>query len=52
MSEYKKPYLILMNACEDAVRALEKGNVESALMFLIRGQRQAEEVFLENTDDI
>ena len=46
MDEYKKPYLILMNACEDAIRAMDKGDAEAAQALLIRGQQQAEEAFL------
>ena len=46
MNEYKKPYLILMNACEDAIRAMEKGDFKTARALLIQGQQQAEEAFL------
>ena len=50
MDEYKNPYLLLMNACEDAIRAMDKGNIETARFLLIRGQQQAEEAYLAHNE--
>ena len=51
MDEYRKPYLILMNACEDAIRAMDKGKPETARDILIRGQQLAEETILADCDN-
>ena len=52
MNEFQKSYLILFNACTDALRALEERNYGKARQLLIEGQQQAEGAFLEEQAEV
>ena len=47
---FKKMYLLLFNRITDAIDALEHGGVE-ARAILIRAQQDAEELYIEGTED-
>lgn len=51
MNEFQKSYLILFNACTDALRALEERNYGRARQLLMEGQQQAEGAFLDDKAD-
>lgn len=46
MDVYRKAYLIMMNASEDALRAMDRGEFLRARKLLIEAQQRAEECFL------
>ena len=47
MDEYKAPYLALLRACEEAIKAIEECNYGHARQALIRGDQQAEELYIK-----
>lgn len=47
MTTYKELYFHLFNALTDALRALERGHVITAIHLLQRAQQQAEEWVME-----
>ena len=51
MDEYKAPYLHLFNAVTDALKALEMQNYGFAKELLIKGQQNAEEIFISEKPD-
>jgi len=46
MDEYRAPYLALFRAVTDALEQLQKQNYGIAQDLLIRGQQEAEELFI------
>ena len=51
MVDYKELYHIMVNAAEDALAAMERGNVWDARRILIDGEQRAEERFIQTADD-
>lgn len=48
MPDYEKLYHLMVNAAEDAIEALEVGNVWDAKHLLIEAEREAEECYVES----
>lgn len=48
---FKKMYLLLFNRITDAIEALERGDTAQAKSILIRAQQDAEEVYIEGTEE-
>ena len=48
MPDYEKLYHLMISAAEDAIEALEVGNVWDAKRLLIQAEREAEEAYIEN----
>ena len=46
MPDYEKLYHIMVNASEEALRALESGNVLWAKVALTAAEREAEELYI------
>ena len=46
MSEYKKPYFILLSAFADAIDYMEKGANGAAKLVLIEAMQNAEEAYV------
>ena len=46
MPDYEKLYHIMVNASEEALRALEAGNVTWARVALIAAEQKAEELYI------
>ncbi len=46
MDEYRKPYLALFHATEEALAALDVCNFNEARKLLVDGQRKAEDEFI------
>ena len=51
MENFKKYYTRLFNGITDAIEALQEQNYIKAQDILIRAQRDAETMYLEDTDD-
>ena len=51
MSEYKKPYYILMNSITEAISEIEKMNYGMAKNFLLLAQMRAEEAFISHGEE-
>jgi len=51
MDEYKEPYLVLFRACREALEAIDAQNFGMARAALIRGQQQAEELYITAGED-
>ena len=49
---YRKLYFKLFGILSDAVELLESGNVWDAQKLLIKAQREAEELYIENDDNM
>lgn len=49
MPNYEQLYHLMVNASEDALAALESGNVWDAKRILIAAERQAEEKYIEES---
>ena len=50
MPDYEQLYHLMVNAAEDALAALENGNVWDAKRLLIEAEQRAEEKYLEGAD--
>ena len=50
MELWQSLYHLLFNAATDALRALDRGDTEAASALLIRAQRQAEALYLRETE--
>lgn len=48
---FKRMYLLLFNRITDALEALERGCPGQARAILIRAQQDAEELYLEGTEE-
>ena len=48
---YEKMYLVLFNRVTDAIEELERGDAERAKTILIRAQQDAEELYVEGTEE-
>ncbi len=48
MPNYDQLYHLMLNASEDALTALERGNVWDAKRILIAAEQQAEEQYMED----
>ena len=48
--DYKKLYLIMVDAVERAIEAIDAGNPLVAKKLLIAGEQQAEELYIESDD--
>ena len=48
MPDYKKMYLTMVNAAEDAIRLLPEG---AARELLIEAQRRCEEIYVETAEE-
>ncbi len=48
---FKKLYLLLFSQVSAAIEALEQGNAALARTILIRAQQNAEELYLEGTEE-
>ena len=48
MPDYRKMYLTMMNAAENAIRLLPEGEAKE---LLIEAQRRCEEIYLETAED-
>ncbi|MBR5342404.1 MAG: hypothetical protein IK149_00740 [Oscillospiraceae bacterium] len=48
---FKRMYLLLFNRITDALEALGRGSAEQARAILIRAQQDAEELYLEGTEE-
>ena len=51
MPDYQKLYMLLFNACTDAVNHIDLHNFGMARQALICGQQAAEELYIQNQDD-
>ena len=51
MEDFPKYYTRLFNGITDAIEALQKQKYEQAQLILIRAQQDAEEMYLDDTDD-
>ena len=51
MELYRKLYYKLFGILADAVKLLEAGNAWKAKELLIKTQREAEDLYIENADD-
>ncbi|MBQ7566907.1 MAG: hypothetical protein IJT18_07290 [Oscillospiraceae bacterium] len=49
MPDYRKMYLKLFAATEDAINALENGQPEKARDLLVQAQQQAEDLYVETS---
>lgn len=49
MLDYEKLYHLMVNAAEDALAALESGNIWDARRILTAAEQEAEEQYIENT---
>ncbi len=49
MPDYEKLYHLMVNAAEDALAALESGNIWDARRILTAAEQEAEEQYIENT---
>lgn len=50
MPDYEKLYHLMLNASEDALSELDKGNAESAHKLLLEAECRAEELYMETED--
>lgn len=50
MPDYAKLYHMMVNASEDAIAALEKGDAQEAKRILIDAEQRAEELYLEESE--
>ncbi len=50
MPDYEKLYHLMVNASEDALSALENGNVWDARQILTDAERRAEEQYIEQSE--
>ncbi len=48
---FKRMYFLLFNRITDAIGALERGERERARLILIRAQQDAEELYIEGTEE-
>ena len=48
---FKKMYLALFNRVTEAIEAVERGSAEQARTILIRAQQDAEELYVEGTEE-
>ena len=48
---FKRMYLLLFNRITDALEALDRGSSEQARAILIRAQQDAEELYIEGTEE-
>jgi len=51
MPDYAKLYHMMVNASEDAIAAIDKGNPRKARAILIAAELAAEELYLRQTED-
>lgn len=51
MVDYAELYHLMVNASEDAIAAIERGEVLRARAILIAAEQKAEERYLQQTDD-
>jgi len=47
---FKKMYMLLFNSISDAIDALDRGDDEQGRAILICAQQEAEELYLERTE--
>ena len=52
MEEYKKPYCALFRAVTKAIAEIEQCNYGTAKMLLVHGQQTAEELFVQQDEEI
>ena len=50
MIDYKPLYHLMLNASEDAIKAIEEQNFGTAKEILIRAEQAAEEAYLQQED--
>ena len=50
MTDYQKMYLLLFNAITDALTLAERGKLADALELLRRAQTEAEEIYVETSE--
>ena len=48
MPDYEKLYHLMLNASEDALSALEVGNLDWARLTLLEAEQKAEDLYVEN----
>ena len=48
---FKRMYLLLFNRISDALEMLERGDTARARTVLIRAQQDAEELYMEGTEE-
>ena len=48
---FKQMYLLLFNRITDAIEACERGDAAEARLLLIRAQQDAEDLYLEGTEE-
>lgn len=48
---FKRMYFMLFNRTTDAITAIERGDTEQARTILLRAQQDAEEVYIEDTEE-
>ena len=48
---FKRMYLLLFNQITDAIKALEQGDAAQAKILLIRAQQDAENLYIEGTEE-
>jgi len=51
MDDFRKPYFILWNSFTDIINMLEQQNYGLAKELLIKAQQEAEETFINTTDE-
>ena len=51
MPNYEELYHLMVNASEDAIRAMSGGNFPEARRILIRAEQEAEERCLQNAEE-
>ena len=49
--DYKKLYHIMIDASERALKEMEQQHFQVAWMILIKGEREAEEAYIEMSED-
>ena len=50
MPDYEKLYHLMVNAAEDALAALETGNIWDAKRILIEAEQRAEELYIQSAE--
>lgn len=51
MPDYEKLYHLMVNASEDALAALETGNIWDAKRILIEAEQRAEELYIQSAEE-
>lgn len=50
MPDYERMYHLMLNAAEDALLELDKGNAENAQRILTDAERRAEEIYIDTAE--